>query len=99
MSREDFWPLGQSTSQQQTNASASFRYVQVLQPVTFTRVDVPCLVSVSNIATTATADMNISSGLVIYSRNASTLSPMSGAFGTTTYTWASNTANFSNLTG
>jgi len=99
MSREDFWPLGQSTSQQQTNASASFRYIQVLQPVKFTRVDVPCLVSVSNIATTATADMNISSGLVIYSFNASTLSPMSGAFGTTTYTWASNTANFSNLTG
>ena len=28
-----------------------------------------------------------------------TLNPITGSFGTTTYTWASNTANFSNLTG
>jgi len=53
----------------------------------------------SNAATTATADINISSGLVVYSRNGSTLSPITGAFGTTTYTWASNTSNYSNLTG
>lgn len=98
-SRWDLWPLGQSTSQQQTNLSASFRYIQLGQPVTFTRVDVPCLVSMSNAATTATADMNVSSGLVVYSRSGSTLSPITGAFGTTTYTWASNTSNYSNLTG
>ena len=98
-SRWDAWPMGQSTSQQQTNASASFRYIQLEQGVTFTRVDVPCLVSMSNAATTATADMNVSSGLVIYTRNASTLSPITGAFGTTTYTWASNSSNYSNLTG
>lgn len=98
-SRWDAWPLGQSTSQQQTNLSASFRYIQLARPVTFTRVDVPCLVSMSNAATTATADMNVSSGLVVYSRSGSTLSPITGAFGTTTYTWASNSSNYSNLTG
>jgi hypothetical protein len=98
-SRWDAWPMGQTTSQQQTDASASFRYIQLDSPVTFTRIDVPIVVSLATAATTATADINISSGLVVYSRNGSTLSPITGAFGTTTYTWASNSSNFSNLTG
>jgi len=46
-----------------------------------------------------TANLLISSGLVLYSRNGSTLSPIAGAFGSTTYTWASNSSNYSSLTG
>lgn len=99
VSRLDFWPVGGITSGQQTNTSASFRYIQMAQPVSFSRVDIPVLMSIGSAVTVATADMNISSGLVIYSRNGSTLSPITGVFGTTTYTWASNSANWSNLTG
>lgn len=98
-SRLDFWPSGQISSGAMTESSASFRYVQFPQPITFSRVDVPALISLATAGTAATADLNISSALVIYSRTGSTLSPIAGAFGTTTYTWASNSANFSSLTG
>jgi hypothetical protein len=99
VSRYDFWPQGNTSSSGLTVGSASFRYVQLQQGVSFTRIDVPAVFSIGSGATTATADLNISSGLVIYSRNGSTLSPIAGAFGTTTLTWASNSSNWSNLTG
>lgn len=99
LSRQDFWPYGVVSSGQQANGTASFRYIQLVQPVTFSRVDVPGLISLSSAGTTATADLNFSSGLFIYSRNGSTLSPITGSIGSTTYTWASNSANWSSLTG
>lgn len=99
LSRMDFWPAGAISSSQQTNGSASFRYIQVGEPVSFTRVDVPILVSLGSSGTTNTGDIEISSGMVLYSRSGSTLSPIVGAFGTTTISWASNTSNWSNLTG
>lgn len=99
LSRWNVDPVGQISSSQQTQSSASFRAFIFPQAVTFSRIDVPIQVSLASSATANTGDIMISSGLVIYSRNASTLQPISGSFGTTTYTWASNTANWSNLTG
>lgn len=98
-SRLDCWPSGLISSSAMTESSASFRYVQLQQPVTFSRIDVPAFVSLGSAGTTATADLNITSGLVVYSRTGSTLSPIVGFLGTTTYTWASNSANWSSLTG
>jgi hypothetical protein len=98
-SRAQLIPTGQISSSAMANGNASFRYFVLENPVSFSRVDVPIVVSLSSSATANTADLNISSGIVIYSRNASTLSPIMGSFGTTTYTWASGTSNFSSLTG
>lgn len=95
-----WFPNGAHTSSQQTNTAASFQYIQVPFPISFTRIDIPIYVSLASSATTNTGNIEISSGLVIYSiSNNSTLNPITGSFGTTTYTWASNTANFNSLTG
>lgn len=98
-SKTELLPSGQISSSAMVNANASFRYFFLNHPISFSRIDVPIQVSLSSSATANTANLLISSGLVIYTRNGSTLNPVSGSFGTTTHTWASNTANFSSLTG
>jgi hypothetical protein len=82
-----------------TQSSASFRAFNLMDAVSFTRVDVPVFVSLATSATANTGNVEISSGFVIYSRAGSALNPIAGAFGTTTYTWASNSSNWSGLTG
>lgn len=99
MSVYDFAPIGQFSSSQQTNSQVSIRYFQVLQDVSFTRLDIPMNLSLASTTTAATANVVFTSGAVIYTRNGSTLSPIVGALGTTTYTWASNTANYSSVIG
>lgn len=96
-----YWaPEGSPTSSQQVNTVASFQMVQVPYDLSFSRVDIPILVSLASSATTNTGNIEITSGLVIYSVSASnTLNPITGSFGTTTHTWASNTANWNSLTG
>jgi hypothetical protein len=64
-----------------------------------TRVDIPILIAMTSSAAANTGNLLISSGLVIYSAAGSTLNPIVGAFGTTTYTHASNTANYNSVTG
>ena len=51
------------------------------------------------LAAANTANIVFTSGLGIYTRNGATLSPVTGYTGSTTYTWASNTANYSSLIG
>lgn len=80
-------------------ASASFRIFEVPSPITFTRVDIPVFVSATSTATSNTFAIAISSAFVIYSNNASTLSPIIGMTSQTTHSWASNSANWSSLTG
>lgn len=94
------FPQGAITSSQQVQASASIQMVEIPYDLSFTRVDVPILVSLASSATANTGNILISSGLVIYSvSNVSTLNPITGSFGTTTHTWASNSANFANVSG
>jgi hypothetical protein len=96
-----YWmPSGAVTSGQQVNTNATMQMVEVPYPISFSRVDVPFLLSLSTSATTNTGNILISSALIIYSVSASvTLNPITGTSGTTTYTWASNSANWSSLTG
>jgi hypothetical protein len=95
-----YWQPAGSSSVAMVNGSASFQMIQIPYPISFTRIDIPLLISLASSATTNTGDVLISSGLVIYSfSGAGTLNPITGSFGTTTHTWASNTANFNNLTG
>jgi hypothetical protein len=99
-SRADQWPAGAWGSSTITaQGSASIRYLQLDYPVTFSRVDIPIVLSLSTSATTNTAAFLISAGLVIYSRTGSTLSPIAGTLSSTSYSWASNSANFSSITG
>ena len=99
-SRQDLWPNGAwSSSTVTAQGSASIRYLQLQQAVTFSRVDIPVVFSLQTTTTTATAAINISAGLVIYLRTGSTLSPIAGLLSTTTLTYASNTANYSNING
>ena len=98
LSRTDFGLSANSTSVL-TQGSASFKYVQVAQPITFSRIDIPVLISLATAGNANTADLNFSSGLVIYSRNGSTLSPIIGSLGSTTLTWASNSSSYSGITG
>ena len=80
-------------------ASASFRVFSIANAVTFSRIDIPVFVSCGTAATSNTAANAFSSAFVIYTNNASTLSPIIGTTGQTTYSWASNSANFSSLVG
>lgn len=99
MSRFTEWGIpGGSTAASSITNSASFRAMLIDQPISFTRVDFGVSVSLSS-AVGATFGRVITSAFVIYTRNASTLSPLVGAIGTTTYTWASNTANFNSVNG
>lgn len=55
------------------------------------------MVSIASVANANTAALLISSAMILYSRNVSNLIPIAGVMGTTTYTWASNTANYSGI--
>lgn len=81
------------------NSHVSIRYMPILQDVSFTRLDSPVNISLASTTTANTANIVITSGAVIYTRNGSTLNPIVGALGSTTYTWASNTANYSSVIG
>ena len=88
-----------ASSSAMTNAAASFQVVMVPYDVSFSRVDIPIIVASTTSATANTCAWVISSGCVIYSVSGSTLSPIVGSLGTTTYTLASNTGQASNLGG
>lgn len=92
-------PDGGATSLQQVNSILSFQRFQLQRNATFTRVDVPFVATLSTSADAATANLVFTSGAVIYSRTGSTLSPIVGYTGSTTYTWASNSANWSSVSG
>jgi len=92
-------PGASSAGSAMTQGSMSFQRVVLPEPISVTRVDIPILISLASSAANNTGNLLISSGLVIYSADGSTLNPIVGAFGTTTYTHASNTANFNSITG
>jgi hypothetical protein len=92
-------PIGQLSSSANVNASASVKYLSIPTGISFSRVDVPILLSLASSATANTGNILISSGLFISTRNGVSLNPVTGSMGTTTYTWASNTSNFANLSG
>jgi hypothetical protein len=95
-----FSPEGAVSSSAMTQSSASFQVVMVPYDISFSRVDIPILVASTSSATTNTCAWVISSGCVIYSlSNNSTLNPIIGSFGTTTHTFASNTAGNQSLAG
>lgn len=94
-----FPPEGAATSLQQVNSILSFQRFQVQAPVTFTRVDVPFVMTISTSADAATAALAITSGACIYTRSGVTLSPIVGSTGSTTLTHASNSANWSSISG
>jgi hypothetical protein len=100
MSRFHFEPPGASSAgSAMTQGSMSFQRVFIPDNITMTRVDVPFLISLASSAAANTGALLISSGLVIYSADGVTLNPIVGAFGTTTHTHASNTANFNSVSG
>jgi hypothetical protein len=97
-----FWepPGASSAGSAMTQGSMSFQRVYIPNGITITRVDVPLLISLASSAAANTGNLLISSGCVLYTvSGGSTLNPIVGAFGTTTYTHASNTANFNSVTG
>lgn len=93
-------PGASSAGSAMTQGSMSFQKVLIPSAITITRIDVPVQISLASSAAANTGNLLISSGLVLYSiSGGSTLNPIVGAFGTTTYTHASNTANFNSITG
>lgn len=93
-------PSGQTSTGQISASNASVFPLAIPYDITFSRVDLHCLISLSSSAASNTAAMFVTSGMVIYSvSGSSTLNPIAGALGSATYSWASGTANFSNLTG
>ncbi len=92
-------PGASSAGSAMTQGSMSFQRVVIPDDITITRVDIPVLIAMTSSAAANTGNLLISSGLVIYSAAGSTLNPIVGAFGTTTYTHASNTANYNSVTG
>ena len=101
LSRFSVAPEGASSAgSAMAQGSMSFQRFFVPDNLSFSRVDLPVLMSLASSATTNTGGLLISSGAVIYSvSGTSTLNPIVGVFGTTTYTYASNTANFNSLSG
>lgn len=79
--------------------SLSLAHIQIPQDISFSRVDWPVSVSMATAGNNSTAAMNLSAVYVLYTRNASTLTPIVGGSSTTTYTWVSSTGVYSSLTG
>jgi hypothetical protein len=77
----------------------SIKYMQAPFNISATRVDIPVSISLATSATTNTAALVLSQWFGIYTRNGSTLSSVSTASTQTTWTWASNSASFSSITG
>lgn len=87
-----------------TQGSASFRALNLLQQISFTRIDIPIYASPGTTSGTGSGSRTnaaaFSSVFVIYTRDTNfSLNPIVGQSSRTTYTWASNSANFSSLTG
>lgn len=80
------------------SAGSVFPFV-IPYDITISRGDIMIGVSVGSAATSNTAAVAFSSALIVYSRNASTLNPIVGNIGNTTHSYASNTANYSSVTG
>lgn len=96
------WPptqCGQISSSQQTNSVYSFRPVSVMEPISFSRVDIPVLVGLASAATSNTAAIALSAMMVLYTRNGVTFSPIVGASASSTFSWASNSSNYSGISG
>jgi hypothetical protein len=95
------WPMpGQFTAiSAPGNASMSVQYVPVYTPVTGTRIDALMAISGGSSATTNTAGIAFSQYAIIYTLNGATLSSLSSGSTQTTYTYASNTAGRTELTG
>jgi len=99
MNRYDNIPMGAATASAMTNTNVSFRYLLIPQDITFTRLDIPINISLVSTTTANTANIVFTSGAVLYTRNGSTLNPIVGQIANTTYTFASNTANYSSIIG
>jgi hypothetical protein len=101
LSRYTDWGGGfeNSASSNITNNSLSIKGFLIYEDLSFSRVDLLGSLSIASSATANTYAMAVSSVMVPYTRNASTLSPIVGASGTTTFSGASNTASFNSLTG
>jgi hypothetical protein len=65
----------------------------------FSRVEIPMVVSLSSSGASNTAAHSISKVMILGTRSGSTINPIVGTSQTELISWASNTANFSNLTG
>ena len=66
MSSFYFYPEGAMTSSQQTQSSASIQMFFVPEQMSFTRVDVPILVSLASSATANTGNIVINGGRLKY---------------------------------
>jgi hypothetical protein len=97
------WPPLQAmnmSSSQQTNSAYTFQYVPIAANViSFSRVDLPILLSAASTTTSNTAAIGVSAMMVLYTRNGSTFSPLVGASNSQTFSWASNSSNYSGVTG
>lgn len=83
-----------------TTGNASIRVLRILEPITFTRLDVPVFASAGSATNSRTAAAAITSVFVIYTSDSNfSLNPVVGLSGQTTYSWASNSANWSSMTG
>ena len=80
------------------NATMSINYIDIMAPITGTRLDALASMSFSTTAGAGTQTYNLSAYAVIYSKNVSTLSSLSSGSTQTTYTLASNTAGQTQLT-
>jgi hypothetical protein len=89
----------QISSSQQTNSVYSIQQLSVLHPISFSRVDVPLIMSANTAATSNTAAVALSAMMVLYTRTGSTFNPIVGASASSTFSWASSTSNFSQITG
>lgn len=99
ISSASFVPGGAITNTQNANNSMSFRYFSLDRYLSLTQMAFPMVISLSSGANTTVGSLAFTSGGALYTRNGSTLSPLVGTTGNTTYTWASNTANFNNVNG
>lgn len=91
--------LYSSSSSAMVNTSVSFVRMQIPHYVSFSRVDVPMSISLQTQSSTNTAGNRQSWVYAIYTRNASTITPLVGGSVSSTLTWASSTGKYSSLTG
>lgn len=96
-----FWGGDFNSSAQQANGSVSFQTLNLPYDISFSRIEIPLILSLASSGTANTGNIVFTSGAFIYSASTDNLVmvPIAGATGSTTYTWASNTSNFSQLTG
>jgi hypothetical protein len=99
MSYMDFAPNGAISSDDLAAGNILFKYLEVLDWISISRIDIPMIVSLTTAANGNTVAVAFSSAAVLYTANGSTLNPIVGAVGSTTYTYASNTANYNSVNG